>query len=100
MFQDTARVKEQLTEKIKVESLRTYLFSYSSVYDSISLDKLAAMYDLDRSVVHSTVSKMIINEELAVSAPAGSRPPVSRAVCQQCYYLSHLRCLQIHQRIF
>ena len=81
LFQDTARVKEQLTEKIKVESLRTYLFSYSSVYDSISLDKLAAMYDLDRSVVHSTVSKMIINEELAVSAPAGSRPPVSRAAC-------------------
>lgn len=67
MFQASVKVKEQLIEKIKVESLRTYLFSFSSVYDSISLDKLAASYELERAVVHSTISKMIINEELAAS---------------------------------
>lgn len=53
--------------KIQEESLRTYLFTYSSVYDSLSLDILAAMFELEKSVVHSVISKMIINEELMVS---------------------------------
>ena len=48
------------------ESLRTYLFTYSRVYDSLSLHILAEMFELPLSVVHSTISKMIINEELQV----------------------------------
>ena len=67
LFYDAESVRQQLSEKIKVESLRTYLFTYSSIYDSVSLVKLAQMHDLPVSIVHSTVSKMIINEELAVS---------------------------------
>lgn len=55
-----------LTRLIREESLRTYLFTYSHVYDSISMATLASMFELDRSVVHSTISKMIINEELMV----------------------------------
>ena len=67
LFHDAEAVKLQLSEKIKVESLRTYLFTYSSIYDSVSLVKLAQMHDLPIAIVHSTVSKMIINDELAVS---------------------------------
>ena len=58
LFQEAGGVKGQLVEKIKVESLRTYLFSYSSVYDSISLEKLATMYELPRDTVHSVISKI------------------------------------------
>ena len=56
-----------IKQKIQEESLRTYLFSYSSVYDSLSLDILSRMFELEKPVVHSVISKMIINEELMVS---------------------------------
>ncbi|XP_017587119.1 PREDICTED: eukaryotic translation initiation factor 3 subunit C-like [Corvus brachyrhynchos] len=52
--------------KIQEESLRTYLFTYSSVYDSISMETLAAMFELDLPTVHGIISKMIIGEELMV----------------------------------
>jgi hypothetical protein len=63
---DRHGVKELLLRKIKEECLRTYLFTYSHVYDSISLPKLASMYSLEYSQVHSIVAKMIINQEFMV----------------------------------
>ncbi|KAF7287648.1 hypothetical protein GWI33_005996 [Rhynchophorus ferrugineus] len=60
-------VRAMLTKLIKEESLRTYLFTYSHVYDSISMQTLAEMFELQKSVVHSIISKMIINEELMAS---------------------------------
>jgi len=67
LFYNSNNVRDMIKQKIQEESLRTYLFSYSSVYDSLSLDILANMFELDKHVVHSIVSKMIINEELMVS---------------------------------
>uniref|UniRef100_UPI00358E5102 eukaryotic translation initiation factor 3 subunit C-like n=1 Tax=Myxine glutinosa TaxID=7769 RepID=UPI00358E5102 len=67
LFPEGNHVQEMLVGKIKEESLRTYLFTYSSVYDSISLLTLADMFEVDQTVVHSVVSKMIINEELMAS---------------------------------
>lgn len=55
-----------LSRKIREESLRTYLFTYSNVYDSVSIPRLADMYGMDFQKVHSIVAKMIINQELAV----------------------------------
>lgn len=59
-------MQDMVTSKIQEESLRTYLFTYSSVYDSLSLETLAEMFEIDQGVVHSIISKMIINEELMV----------------------------------
>lgn len=61
------KVKTMLTDKVKEETLRTYLFKYSSVYESIGIDSLAEMFELEKSQVYSSISKMIINEELMVS---------------------------------
>ncbi|XP_069738320.1 eukaryotic translation initiation factor 3 subunit C-like [Phaenicophaeus curvirostris] len=67
LFPEANKVRAMLVRKIQEESLRTYLFTYSSVYDSISMEILAAMFELDLPTVHSIISKMIINEELMAS---------------------------------
>ncbi|EEB14638.1 conserved hypothetical protein [Pediculus humanus corporis] len=67
LFHQADNVREMLTRLIQEEALRTYLFTYSHVYDSISMPILGEMFDLDRAVVHSIISKMIINEELMAS---------------------------------
>uniref|UniRef100_A0A1B6E4Z8 Eukaryotic translation initiation factor 3 subunit C n=1 Tax=Clastoptera arizonana TaxID=38151 RepID=A0A1B6E4Z8_9HEMI len=67
LFYESNKVREMLTKLIKEESLRTYLFTYSHVYASISMATLSEMFELEMSVVHSIISKMIINEELMAS---------------------------------
>jgi len=81
LFYNANSVREMIKQKIQEESLRTYLFSYSSIYDSLSLDILSSMFELDKAVVHSIVSKMIINEELMVN--------------QCCTFIGYSSCLYI-----
>lgn len=61
------QIKTMLTAKIKLEGLRTYLFSFSAQYDSLSLAQLCAMFEMSKNEVHSVVSKMMINRELYAS---------------------------------
>ena len=61
---DSEKVKQILKQKIQEEGLRTYLFTYAQNYDSLSLAQLSEMFGLESRVVHSIVSKMMINEEL------------------------------------
>merc|ERR1719383_553144 len=67
LFYDADNVRSMLCRKIQEESMRTYLFTYSNVYDSISIPILADMFELEENCVHALVSKMIINEELMAS---------------------------------
>jgi translation initiation factor 3 subunit C len=67
LFYESEKVRLMLTRKIQEEALRTYLFTYSKVYDSISVETLSELFELDKSTVHAIVSKMIINEELMAS---------------------------------
>ena len=66
LFYQADRVRKMLVRKIQEESLRTYLFTHSSVYDSLSMATLSKMFDLEQSAVHSIISKMVMNEELMV----------------------------------
>ncbi|RWS28477.1 eukaryotic translation initiation factor 3 subunit C-like protein, partial [Leptotrombidium deliense] len=67
LFHQPDKVREMLVQKIREESLRAYLFTYSHIYDSISLLTLSEMFDLEKPTVHSIISKMIMNEELMAS---------------------------------
>ncbi|CAG0914275.1 unnamed protein product, partial [Notodromas monacha] len=67
LFYQADRVREMITGNIQEESLRTYLCTYSHVYDSMSLITLAEMFELEKANVHGIISKMIINEELMAS---------------------------------
>lgn len=62
-----ATIKAMLLNKIKSEGLRTYLFSYSIHYDSLSLSHLCEMFELDKRITKSVVSKMMINQDLHAS---------------------------------
>jgi len=61
------KIGEMLTQKVKLEGLRTYLFAFSKQYDSLSLSQLCAMFSMSKNEVHSVVSKMMINRELYAS---------------------------------
>jgi translation initiation factor 3 subunit C len=57
-------IQSMLLEKIKLEGLRTYLFSFATHYDSLSLNQLCGMFQMSKNEIHSIVSKMMINDEL------------------------------------
>lgn len=56
-----------LGTKIQEEGLKTYLFTYSNYYKSLSLKHLAENFELSLSKVKSLISLMIWNEELQAS---------------------------------
>ncbi|KAJ2351539.1 Translation initiation factor 3 subunit c [Coemansia sp. RSA 2618] len=56
-----------LAGKIQIEALRTYLFTYSTQFESVGLDDLATMFDLPRNKVYSQLARMVYHEELQAS---------------------------------
>eukprot|EP01135_Chromosphaera_perkinsii_P005639 Nk52_evm10s356 gene=Nk52_evmTU10s356 len=67
LFSNPEAVKDMIQTKIQEEGIRTYLFSYCGVYDSVSMVTISEMFELPEKTVHSIVSKMMINEELSAS---------------------------------
>lgn len=67
LFIDVEHVKALLTRKIQEETLRTYIFAYGEIYDTLSLQSLSDMFELPLKSVLSIISKMIIKEELLAS---------------------------------
>ena len=62
-----AKTVAMLESRIKIEGVRTYLFTYAPYYDTLSLASLSETFELDRKEVQAIVSKMIASEELAAA---------------------------------
>lgn len=60
-------IKTMLSKQIQEEGLRTYLFTYAPFYDTLAIETLSSMFELDDAKVAAIVSKMISHEELAAS---------------------------------
>jgi len=61
---ESERIKLMLGRKIQEEGVRTYLFTYSAFYDTLSLLSLAEMFDLSKNEVRRLVTMMISNDEI------------------------------------
>eukprot|EP01104_Vermistella_antarctica_P001534 TRINITY_DN115_c0_g1_i1.p1 TRINITY_DN115_c0_g1~~TRINITY_DN115_c0_g1_i1.p1 ORF type:complete len:1016 (-),score=473.03 TRINITY_DN115_c0_g1_i1:156-3203(-) len=67
LLPNPTNVQEMVKRKIQLAGVRTFLFTYATYYDSISLEELSKLFELGKDEVHSEVSKMIIHEELQAS---------------------------------
>ncbi|KXH35937.1 eukaryotic translation initiation factor 3 subunit 8, partial [Colletotrichum simmondsii] len=67
LMPNTEDIKTMLSKQIQEEGLRTYLFTYAPFYDTLAVETLSNMFELDASKVLAIVSKMISHEELAAS---------------------------------
>ncbi|EME41181.1 hypothetical protein DOTSEDRAFT_73566 [Dothistroma septosporum NZE10] len=62
-----AEIKKMLESQIQEEGLRTYLFTYAPFYDTLSVQNLSEMFDLEPQKITSIISKMIHHEDLAAA---------------------------------
>jgi len=53
-----------VTQRLKEEATRTYLFQFAAQYNSVSLEVIGSMFDLELKAAYGLVSRMIIDEEL------------------------------------
>ncbi|PTB38380.1 Translation initiation factor 3 subunit c [Trichoderma asperellum] len=67
LMPNTEEIKEMLSKQIQEEGLRTYLFTYAPFYDTLAVETLSNMFELDSTKVAAIISKMISHEELAAS---------------------------------
>ncbi|KAK4217407.1 eukaryotic translation initiation factor 3 subunit 8 N-terminus-domain-containing protein [Rhypophila decipiens] len=67
LMPSTEEIKTMLAKQIQEEGLRTYLFTYAPFYDTLAIETLSTMFELDSRKVSAVVSKMISHEELAAA---------------------------------
>lgn len=67
LMPNTEEIKTMLSKQIQEEGLRTYLFTYAPFYDTLAIETLSGMFELDATKVSAVVSKMISHEELSAS---------------------------------
>ncbi|KAJ3463959.1 hypothetical protein MRS44_008745 [Fusarium solani] len=53
-------IKAMLSKQIQEEGLRTYLFTYAPFYDTLSIETLSAMFELDVTKISAVVTSTVI----------------------------------------
>ncbi|CAK7902277.1 eukaryotic translation initiation factor 3 subunit C [[Candida] anglica] len=65
LFPDNEALLAMMKHQLQVEGLRTYIFTYKSLFSKLSLAKLSTVFALDNEAVVEIVNKMIENEEIS-----------------------------------
>ncbi|CAK7230763.1 Translation initiation factor 3 subunit c [Sporothrix bragantina] len=60
-------IKAMLAKQIQEEGVRTFLFTYAPFYDTLALETLSNMFELEPIKISAIISKMISHEELAAA---------------------------------
>lgn len=60
-------IKAMLAKQIQEEGVRTFLFTYAPFYDTLALETLSGMFELESDKISAIISKMISHEELAAA---------------------------------
>ncbi|KAJ2589681.1 Translation initiation factor 3 subunit c [Coemansia sp. RSA 1722] len=67
LLPDCEEIKKMLAAKIQIEALRTYLFTYSTQFESVGLEDLSAMFGMSKNKVYALLARMVYNNELQAS---------------------------------
>ncbi|KAJ1646080.1 Translation initiation factor 3 subunit c [Coemansia asiatica] len=67
LLPDCEEIKQMLAAKIQIEALRTYLFTYSTQFESIGLEDLSTMFGMSKNKVYCLLARMVYNGELQAS---------------------------------
>lgn len=63
LFPDNNLLLLMLKNQLQVEGLRTYIFTYKSIFTKLSIEKLSSQFQLEQDVVVGIVEKMLANNE-------------------------------------
>ena len=61
------KIKELLRNRIKEEAVRTYLLINSDYYDSVNINYLCHMFDMEESLARKMISRMIFNKDISAA---------------------------------
>lgn len=67
LLPDNDQLLDMMKNKLQVEGLRTYIFTYKSIYTKLSVDKLAKIFDISVEDVLSIVEKMISSGDVSAT---------------------------------
>eukprot|EP01055_Gregarina_sp_Pseudo9_P004389 Gregarina_sp_Pseudo_9__4388@NODE_454_length_2805_cov_6_999277_g430_i0_p1_GENE_NODE_454_length_2805_cov_6_999277_g430_i0NODE_454_length_2805_cov_6_999277_g430_i0_p1_ORF_typecomplete_len920_score352_60eIF3c_N/PF05470_12/3_5e131PCI/PF01399_27/3_6e08Sec5/PF15469_6/0_028Sec5/PF15469_6/81HTH_7/PF02796_15/1_2e04HTH_7/PF02796_15/0_77Mor/PF08765_11/0_33DUF842/PF05811_13/1_2e03DUF842/PF05811_13/0_26_NODE_454_length_2805_cov_6_999277_g430_i0442677 len=70
--QKREEVQALILHHVKSVALKAYILTFSSVYDSMSVEQICKIFDLSKDDVYSIVSKMIVSQELSAFWDADS----------------------------
>ncbi|SCU86414.1 LAFA_0E00606g1_1 [Lachancea sp. 'fantastica'] len=61
---NTEEMIANLSQRVQIESLRTYIFTYKRFYSKLSVEKLCEMFGLENEIVVKTVTAIITDFDL------------------------------------
>lgn len=64
LFPDNDLLLAMLKKQLQVEGLRTYMFTYKTIFTKLSIEKLSSVFQLDKETVISIVEKMLSGGEI------------------------------------